>query len=241
VNAGERPFDAPLEPVAVVPRDAWLNARRELLAKEKAFTRARDELAAERRALPWEHIDTDYEFTTTEGSASLGELFDGRSQLVVYHFMWSGSDGMPCKHCSFWADSFDGNVVHLAARDVSFVAVTRAPLAELERYRARMGWGFRWVSSEGSDFNVDFGASFPEEDRSAPVYNFGTMVPGGADREAVTVFARDPEGAIYRTYATFARGIDLLNAAYNYLDLVPRGRGEVGRNSQYWVRRHDEY
>ena len=149
---------------------------------------------------------------------------------------WNGA----CKHCSFWADSFDANVVHLAARDVTLVAVSRAQLEKIERYRARMGWSFRWVSSYASDFNYDFGVSFREDERDRPVYNFGTLAPGMSDREGVSVFTTDAAGAIYRTYSTYARGIDLLNAAYNYLDLVPLGRGEDGQ-PQYWVRRHDEY
>ena len=146
-----------------------------------------------------------------------------------------------CRHCSFWADSFNPNVVHLRARDVTLVAVSRAQLEKIERYRARMGWTFPWVSSHGSDFNYDFGVSFTAEQRDQPVYNFGTLAPGLSDREGVSVLVKDDDGAIYRTYSTYARGIDLLNTAYNFLDLVPLGRGEQGKDPQYWVRRHDEY
>jgi predicted dithiol-disulfide oxidoreductase (DUF899 family) len=227
----------------VVGREEWLAARLELLAEEKAFTRKRDDLSRLRRALPWEAVEKDYVFSTPQGPRALAELFAGRGQLVVYHFMFSPDDDwtQACKHCSFWADSFDPNVVHLAHRDVTFVAVSRAELEKIERYRARMGWTFPWVSSYGTDFNYDFGVSFRDEERELPVYNFGTLVPGLPDREGVSVFVKDEAGAIYRSYATFARGIDLLNTTYNYLDLVPAGRGEEGQSNQYWVRRQDEY
>jgi predicted dithiol-disulfide oxidoreductase (DUF899 family) len=201
----------------------------------------RDEVSRKRRALPWERVGKEYAFATTRGAATLGDLFDGRGQLVVYHFMFPPGDEEGCKHCSFWADSFDANVVHLAARDVTFVAVSRAPVETLQRYRERMGWAFTWVSSDGSDFTYDFGASFRDDELDQPVFNFGTLAPGRADREGVSVFARGDDGAIYRTYSTHGRGIDILNAAYNYLDLVPLGRGEDGKPNQYWVRRRDEY
>jgi predicted dithiol-disulfide oxidoreductase (DUF899 family) len=225
----------------VVGREEWLRARTALLAEEKELTHLRDAVSRKRRELPWERVDAEYAFETPRGRQTLAELFDGRGQLVVYHFMFPSDDDAGCKHCSFWADSFDPNVVHLAARDVTFVAVSRAPLAQLERYRERMGWTFTWVSSNDGDFTYDFGASFREDEFDEPVFNFGTLAPGRADREGVSVFAKGDDGAIYRTYSTHGRGIDILNTAYNYLDLVPQGRGEDGKPPQFWLQRHDEY
>lgn len=224
----------------VVSHDEWVEARKALLEREKEFTRRRDELSREQQALPWEAVEKEYVFEGEEGKQTLPELFDGRSQLVVYHFMFGPDDEAGCKSCSFWADNFNPNVVHLNARDVSFVAISRAPLARLLDYERRMGWTFKWVSSAGSDFNFDFGASFAAEDLEKPVYNYGTLPPRGPEREGMSVFFRDEGGNIFHTYSSYARGIDLLNTAYNYLDLVPKGRDEGGR-SQYWVRRHDEY
>ena len=225
---------------AVVAHDAWLAARKELLAKEKEFTHARDQLSRQRRELPWEAVEKEYVFEGARGKQTLAELFDGRSQLVVYHFMFPPEWDEGCPHCSFWADSFDPNVVHLKARDVTLIAVSRAPYTKLAPYRERMGWSFDWVSSFENDFNHDFGVSFTPEQQDAPVYNFGTLSPGFAEREGVSVFCKDG-GALLHTYSTYARGIDLLNTAYNYLDLMPKGRDEEGRPSQFWVRRHDEY
>jgi predicted dithiol-disulfide oxidoreductase (DUF899 family) len=225
--------------VNVVGHDEWLRARKELLDREKEFTRARDELTRERQSLPWEAVEKEYVFQGPRGEETLADLFDGRSQLVVYHFMFGPEDDVGCKSCSFWADNFNPNVVHLNARDVSFAAVSRAPFAKLAAYRERMGWDFHWVSSAENDFNFDYGASFRPERQNETVYNFGSLVPGGPEREGVSVFARE-DGSIFHTYSTYARGIDLLNTAYNYLDLVPKGRDEAGR-SQSWVRRRDEY
>jgi predicted dithiol-disulfide oxidoreductase (DUF899 family) len=160
--------------------------------------------------------------------------------LIVYHFMFGPEDEVGCKSCSFWADSFNPSVIHLSARDVSFTAVSRAPIGDLEAYRRRMGWDFHWVSSAGTDFNFDYGVLFAPEQQGQKTYNYGSLTPNIAEREGVSVFARDA-GAIFHTYSAYARdGIDLLNTAYNYLDLVPKGRDEDGRG-QYWVRRHDEY
>ena len=225
----------------VVGHDEWLEARRELLAREKEFTRMRDEIGRRQRALPWEPVEKEYVFDGPDGRETLAELFDGRSQLIVYHFMFAPEDDAGCPHCSFWADSFDANVVHLNARDVTMVAVSRAPLAKLAAYQQRMGWSFKWLSSAGTDFNVDYGVSFAPEQRDELVYNFGTIAPGLEDREGMSVFYRDEEGRLFHTYSTYARGIDMLNAAYNYIDLVPKGRDEEGRAPQFWVRRHDEY
>jgi predicted dithiol-disulfide oxidoreductase (DUF899 family) len=227
----------------IVDRAAWLDARRALLQREKEFTRLRDELSRARRELPWEPVTKEYVFEGPDGRQSLRDLFAGRGQLVVYHFMFDPADDwdQACRHCSFWADNFDPIVVHLAARDVTLVAVSRAQLEKITRYQERMGWTFRWLSSYGSDFNYDFGASFRDGEHDQPVYNFGTLVPGRGDREGVSVFALDERGDVFRTYATHARGIDMLNTAYHYLDLVPKGRGEEGHAPQYWLLRHDEY
>jgi predicted dithiol-disulfide oxidoreductase (DUF899 family) len=225
----------------VVARDEWLDARRQLLGREKEFTRLRDEIGREQRALPWEAVDQEYVFDGPDGRETLADLFDGRSQLIVYHFMFAPEDDAGCPHCSFWADSFDANVVHLNARDVTVVAVSRAPYAKLAAYRDRMGWTFKWLSSESSDFNYDYGVSFAPDETGDLVYNFGTKAPELPDREGMSVFYRDEDGNLFRTYSTYARGIDMLNAAYNYIDLVPKGRDEQGRAPQFWVRRHDEY
>jgi predicted dithiol-disulfide oxidoreductase (DUF899 family) len=225
--------------VSVVGHDEWLEARKQLLAKEKEFTRARDELTRQRQALPWEPVENDYVFDGPNGNETLADLFDGRSQLIVYHFMFAPEDEVGCKSCSFWADNFNPNVIHLNARDVSFAAVSRAPLDKLEAYRERMGWNFHWVSSGATDFNFDYGVSFKPEQQGDDVYNYGTLAPRIADREGLSIFARE-DGSIFHTYSAYARGIDLVNTAYNYLDLVPRGRDE-GDQGQAWVRRHDEY
>lgn len=222
----------------VVSHDEWLLARKDLLAREKEFSRLRDELSQRRRELPWERVEKEYAFDGTDGRADLADLFDGRGQLVVYHFMFPAEWDEGCKSCSFWADNFDPNVVHLKARDVTLVAVSRAPYDRLAAYQARMGWSFPWYSSGEGDFNFDFGVSFTKERPGD--YNYGTQRLDSGEREGVSVFARDPNGSVFHTYSTYARGIDLLNAAYNYLDLVPRGRDEEGRG-QFWVRRHDEY
>jgi len=225
--------------VSVVGHDEWLEARKQLLAKEKEFTRARDELTRQRQALPWEPVENDYVFDGPNGNEALADLFDGRRQLIVYHFMFAPEDDVGCKSCSFWADNFNPNVIHLNARDVSFAAVSRAPLDKLEAYRERMGWNFHWVSSGATDFNFDYGVSFKPEQQGEDVYNYGTLAPRIADREGLSIFARE-DGSIFHTYSAYARGIDLVNTAYNYLDLVPRGRDE-GDQGQAWVRRHDEY
>jgi predicted dithiol-disulfide oxidoreductase (DUF899 family) len=217
-----------------------MTARTQLLAREKEFTKLRDELSRRRRELPWEAVEKEYVFEGAEGRRTLPELFDGRSQLVVYHFMFQPEWDAGCKSCSFWADNFDPNVVHLKARDVTLVAISRAPYPKLAAYRRRMGWSFPWYSSAGTDFNAHYGVTFADEELDREVYNYGSLPPRGADREGVSVFYRGGDGRVFHTYSTYARGIDLLNTAYNYLDLVPKGRDEGGR-SQSWVRRHDEY
>jgi len=226
----------------VVAAAAWSAARKKLLVKEKAFSRLRDKLAEERRALPWQAVAKEYAFEGRDGRQTLAELFAGRSQLVVYHFMFGPDWNAGCPHCSRWADSFDGAIVHLEQRDVTMVAVSRAPYAKLAAYHQRMGWRFKWLSSHGSDFNFDFGVSFTAAEMKAKKanYNFALQDPGVDEREGVSVFHKDAQDRIFRTYSTYARGIDNLNVDYQYLDLVPRGRDEEDRGP-YWVRRHDEY
>ena len=226
----------------VVTSKAWLKARTALLAKEKAFTRLRDKLSQQRRELPWEHVEKKYVFDGPAGKESLAELFGSRSQLVVYHFMFNPASEEGCKHCSFWADNFNGIVVHLNHRDVTFVAISRAPLGKIEAFRKRMGWNFKWLSSAENDFNYDYQASFtPAAIQSGTVfYNYAKQKMNMSDREGVSVFYKDASGAIFHTYSAYARGIDMMNAAYHYLDLVPKGRHE-GDSPQSWVRFHDRY
>ncbi len=229
---------------AVVSHEKWLSARTAFLAKEKEFTRLRDDLSRQRRELPWEKVDEPYVFDGPRGKETLADLFEGRSQLVVYHFMFSPEWDEGCRHCSFWADNFNGIGVHLNHRDVTLVAVSRAPLAKLEAFKKRMGWSFKWVSSSGSDFNFDYQVSFtPEELKSGTArYNYAKEDPGFADREGASVFYKDPAGTVFHTYSCYARGIDILNGAYHFLDLVPRGRDEEGLEfTQAWVRHHDRY
>jgi predicted dithiol-disulfide oxidoreductase (DUF899 family) len=233
---------AGIEDHPVVSHDEWLAARTEFLAKEKEFTRLRDELNRQRRELPWEIVEKEYVFEGADGKQTLPELFDGRSQLIVYHFMFDPGWEAGCPHCSFWADNFNPIVVHLNQRDVTMIAVSRAPYAKLAAYQKRMGWDFKWVSSSGTDFNFDYRVSFTADDleKKDAVYNFKTIRPGMPEREGASVFYMNPEGRVFHTYSTYARGIDMLNTAYHYLDLAPKGRDEGGR-TQFWVRRHDEY
>lgn len=227
----------------VVDRKEWLEARLVHLDQEKAFTRQRDELSRQRRALPWVDIDSNYEFEGPEGRCSLRDLFGDNSQLLVYHFMFGPGWVEGCPSCSFWADNYEGIGVHLAARDTSLVAISRAPLAELEEYRSRMEWTFPWYSSADSSFNFDMGVSFAPEkisDGSAK-YNFGTQPAHGEEMPGISIFARDGD-KIFLTYQTFSRGLDMLNGAYHMLDLTPSGRGEDQLDfSMGWLRRHDSY
>ncbi len=228
----------------IVSREEWLEARKAHLAREKAFTRQRDELSRERRALPWVRVEKDYVFQGPNGAESLGDLFDGRGQLLVQHFMYGPDWEEGCPSCSFWADGYDGFIVHLAQRDVTMVAVSRAPLDKLDAYKRRMGWRFKWVSSLGSDFNRDFQVSFsPEEMASGEMtYNYETRGFPADEAPGVSVFARNEAGEIFHTYSCYARGLDMLNGAYHYLDLVPKGRDEDDLpHSMAWVRRHDQY
>ena len=226
----------------VVPHAEWIRARQALLAKEKAFTRLREELSQQRRDLPWEAVTKEYLFDGPAGRESLSDLFAGRSQLVIYHFMFAPDWSAGCPHCSFWADNFDGVIPHLNQRDVTMIAVSRAAYAKLAAYQQRLGWSFKWLSSGDTSFNFDYQASFTPAElaRKQALYNYVLQDPGRSDREGVSVFVKDDTGQIFHSYSTYARGIDIVNTAYHYLDLVPKGRGENGRG-QFWVRRRDEY
>jgi predicted dithiol-disulfide oxidoreductase (DUF899 family) len=233
--------------VTVATRDEWLAARIELLEREKELTRRSDELARQRQELPWVRIDREYAFQTNEGTKTLTELFDGRSQLLVYHFMFGTTvEGWPeagCPGCSYTADTLDGAVVHLPHRDVTFVAVSRAPLERLNAYKRRMGWSFPWVSYGESDFNLDFGVFTEEGRRTGKGFNFGT--PKHAEEidlrkhelHGLSAFALE-DGVVYHTYSTYDRGTDALNATWQLLDRAPKGRGT---DFEGWPRRHDEY
>ena len=228
----------------VVSQDQWLAARKALLAKEKELTHARDALSAERRTLPWVKIDKSYVFDGPAGKQSLADLFEGRSQLIVYHFMLGPGWKEGCPSCSYLADHFDGAAIHLAQRDVTFVVVSRAPRAEIEAYQKRMGWKFKWVSSFGTDFNHDFHVSFtPEEKAGGKVeYNYSMTEFPSEEAPGLSVFAKGEGGAVFHTYSSYARGLDILVGAHNFLDFAPKGRDEDKLPwTMAWVRRHDEY
>jgi predicted dithiol-disulfide oxidoreductase (DUF899 family) len=229
----------------VVSQDQWLAARKQLLKKEKEFTKLRDELSRERRELPWEKVEKQYTFQGPRGKETLAELFDGRNQLIVYHFMLGPGWKEGCPSCSFLADHFNPSVVHLAQRDVTFVAVSRAPLPEIEVFKKRMGWGFKWVSSSGSDFNFDYHVSFTKEQlaKGDTFYNFEMQSKcGGEERPGASVYYKNGSGEIFHTYSTYSRGLDILIGAYNFLDLTPKGRDEEGLpHGMAWVRHHDRY
>jgi predicted dithiol-disulfide oxidoreductase (DUF899 family) len=236
------PENTSVEHHPVVSHEEWLAARRALMEKEKAFTRQGDELSRLQRDLPWERVEKAYVFDGPDGKETLADLFAGRSQLVVYHFMFHPVDKTGCPHCSLRADGFAGIGVHLNQRDVTMVVVSRAPLAKLEAFKKHMGWSFKWLSSGGSDFNFDYQASFTPEEMAAKraLYNFTLRDPLAPEREGHSIFYKDAAGAVYHTYSCYDRGNDKLNLHYHYLDLVPKGRDEGGRGP-YWVRRRDEY
>lgn len=224
----------------IVSAAEWLDASRALLAEEKEFTRRRDELSRRRRELPWVKVEKDYVFDAPEGKVSLADLFGGKGQLVVQHFMFGPDWNEGCPSCSFWTDNFIGIVPHLAHRDTAFVLVSRGPIDRLEVYRKRMGWPLRWVSSAHNDFNVDFGVSAPPGAKEM-AYNFGTGIEEMTEKQGFSALRRE-DGEIYRTYSTYARGVDMLNGAYNLLDLTSKGRDEDGFPfPMTWVRRHDKY
>ena len=235
---------------AVVTHDKWVAARKKHLAKEKEFTRLRDQLSKERRELPWELVDKEYVFEGENGPQTLGDLFQGRGQLVMYHAMFNPETASehttytkdaPCFVCSFWMDNFNGVTVHLNHRDITMVAVSHAPYSKLATYKKRMGWTFPWLSSVGSDFNFDYRVSFtPDELGGGKVdYNYRMTPFPMSEAPGISVFLKE-DGQIYHTYSAYARGLDMLNVAYHYMDLVPKGRDE-GESGARWIRRRDEY
>ena len=233
-----------MQPHKVVSREQWIEARKAHLAHEKEFTQARDRLSEERRALPWVKLDKPYLFDGPDGKTTLADLFRGRSQLVVQHFMSAPDWTEGCKSCSFWADGFERMIPHLAARDTTLVAISRAPLPKLDAFKARMGWTFDWLSSAGNDFNSDYAVSFTSDEikSGAKIYNFGTSGFGVEEAPGISVFYRDEAGSIFHTYSCFARGLDMMNAAYHYLDLTPLGRREQGLPYPMdWLRLRDRY
>ena len=231
----------------VVTRDRWIADRKHLLAQEKDLTQRQDRLAAERRALPWVKLETDYVFDTVDGPRALSELFQGRRQLLVQHFMFAPGWEQGCKSCSFMADHLDGAAVHLDHRDIALLAVSRAPLADLQAFKARMGWQFAWASSGGNDFNRDFNVSFAPEDRQGGqggevYYNFQMRPFPLTDAPGISVFYTDDAGDVFHTYSTFGRGVEVMMGTYHLVDLTPKGRDEAGLSvPMAWVRHHDRY
>ena len=226
----------------IVSREQWLTARKALLAKERAMTRQLDALRAERRQMPMVKIEKPYVFMGPEGDCSLADLFRGRGQLAIYHFMLTPGSDSVCRGCSFVSDHIDAARQHFEHADLSFAAVSRVPLGRIEEVRQRMGWTFPWVSSQGSDFNFDFGVSFTPEDIAAgrAIYNYGTVIQKSPDMFGVSIFVKDQDGAVLHSYSTYHRGVELLIGALNWLDLVPEGRNEAA-GTMSWVRWHDEY
>ena len=232
-----------LNPSKVVSKEEWLVARKDLLTREKELTRLRDEVSRHRRALPWVKVDKEYVFDGPHGKETLADLFAGRSQLMVYHFMLGLGWEEGCKSCSYLADHFDGANWHLPHRDVTFVVISRAPPSEIEPYKKRLGWRFKWVSSHGSDFNFDYHVSATETEKAKGkmYYNYQIQDWVTDEMPGLSVFYRDESGDVFHTYSTYARGLDILVGAYNFLDLVPKGRDENPDSTMDWVRRHDEY
>ena len=228
----------------VVAAEDWLKARLDLLAKEKEFTRLRDQLSQQRRELPWERVEKNYIFEGVNGRETLAQLFENRSQLIVYHFMFATEWNEGCKHCSWWADNFDRNIVHLNHRDVTMVAISHAPLHKLEAFKKRMGWTFKWVSAASTDFNYDYHVSFrPADVAKGEIYhNYRQKKSSMSEVAGVSVFYKDPRDSIFHTYSCYERGLDMLNAGYHLLDLVPKGRDEDDLAfPQAWVRYRDRY
>jgi len=228
----------------VVSREEWIEARRAFLAKEKEFTRQRDELSRRRRELPWVKVEENYVFDGPKGKETLADLFDGRSQLIVYHFMFGPGWEEGCPSCSLLADHIDGALAHLNARDVTLVVVSRAPHNQIEAFKKRMGWRFKWVSSYGNDFNRDYHVSFTKDEmaKGKVYYNYEMQEFGAEEAPGASVFYKDATGEVFHTYSTYARGGDILLGAYNYLDLTPKGRDEDGLAfTMAWVRHHDRY
>jgi predicted dithiol-disulfide oxidoreductase (DUF899 family) len=227
----------------IVSHEEWIAARRRFLVKEKEFTRLRDQLSRERRELPWERVAKGYVFQGDQGPETLADLFDGRGQLLVYHFMYDPNWDIGCKSCSFWADNFNGIIPHLNQRDISMVAVSRAPLPKLQAQARSLGWTFKWVSSSDTDFNFDYHVSFSPADfaRGEAYYNYATQKPTRTELPGVSAFLRQDD-QIFHTYSAFSRGIDMLNTAYHYLDLAPRGRDEDAlQYPMEWVKHRFAY
>ncbi len=225
----------------VTSQNEWLAAREKLLVREKELTRLRDKIAAERRELPWVKVEKEYVFTGPQGQESLSDLFGDKNQLMIYHFMLGPDWEEGCTSCSFWANNFDGIDIHLAHRDISFLAISRAGYDKIAAYKKRMGWRFKWVSSLGGDFNYDYQVSFTPEQKenNASYYNYRYTEYFADELVGVSVFARDQLGDVFHTYSTYSRGVDMLNGAYNYIDLSPKGRDET--NGMSWLQRHDQY
>lgn len=233
-----------MQPTKVVSEQEWLEARKAHLAAEKEFSRARDALSAARRELPWVKVEKGYEFEGSNGKETLADLFAGREQLIVYHFMMGPDWEEGCPSCSYLADHFDGAMHHLPHRGVTMVVVSRAPLDKIEAYKKRMGWHFKWVSSEGSDFNFDYQASTTPEDieKQQVYYNYQTGGFPASEMPGLSVFAKGDDGEIYHTYSSYGRGLDMFIGAYHLLDTVPKGRDEAALDwSMQWIRRHDSY
>jgi len=227
----------------VVSKERWVAERKTLLAHERELTHLRDQIARERRALPWERIEKDYVFDAPKGRRALADLFEGRRQLLVQHFMLGPGWEQGCPSCSFMADHTDGMTLHLAHRDTTFVAISRAPLAEIQRFRQRMGWQFKWVSSNANDFNFDFGVSFTPEEKAKNeiTYNYGKQPFESEELPGVSVFYKDDAGDVFHTYSTYRRGVEVMMGTYNLLDLTPKGRDENPGQGMGWVRHHDRY
>lgn len=234
-----------IKPHKVVSHDEWIEARRQFLKKEKEFTKLRDRLNEERRALPWEQVKKEYSFDGPSGKRTLADLFNGKSQLVVWHFMFGPDWQQGCSHCSFWADGWNGVTEHLKHRDTEMIAISQAPLSKIEPFKRRMGWSFNWMSSANTDFNFDYQASTrPEELKAKKVlYNYQEMEPFSDQMHGCSTFYKDDNDDIFHTYSTYARGVDMLNVAYQFLDLTAKGRDEdwSQEHSSGWVRHHDRY
>ena len=228
----------------IVSQEQWLAARKQLLAKEKQFTHMRDDLARQRRELPWLRVEKQYVFDGPKGKETLESLFDGRTQLAVYHFMFGPDWKEGCPSCSMAADHFDGSVLHLAQRDVTLIAVSRAPFSQIEAFKKRMGWRFHWVSSFANDFNYDYHVSFKKEELSkGKHYNYNSSAFPSEEAPGLSVFHKTPNGEIFHTYSTYARGLEELLGPYTFLDRVPKGRDEaaISPHPMGWVRHHDRY
>ena len=228
----------------IVSHQEWIEERKKLLNREKEFTRQRDQMSQAIRALPWEPVEKEYEFDSSTGKRTLAELFDDKSQLIVYHFMFDPDWDEGCKSCSLLADHYNPSIVHLAHRDVSMVTVSRAPLEKLQAFKRRMGWSFEWVSSFGTDFNRDFQVTFSEEEMESgeAYYNYQKGPFGVAEAPGLSVFRKDDEGAVFHTYSSYARGLDMFLGVYHLLDVVPKGRDEADLiYGMEWVRHHDRY